>query len=60
MISNVRKMILICEILLAVTTDDHGLKRGFFIEMDSACRNQQGRSNCDEVENKCPAIFVIF
>ena len=37
MISNVRKMILICEILLTVTTDDHSLKRGFFIEMDSAC-----------------------
>ena len=31
--------------------------RIFFIEMDSACRNQQG--NCDEVEI-VPGHFVIF
>ena len=29
-----------------------------FIEMDSACRNQQG--NCDEVENSARPFFVIF
>ena len=29
-----------------------------FIEMDSACRNQQG--NCDEVENSARPLFVIF
>ena len=29
-----------------------------FIEMDSACRNQQG--NCDEVENIARPFFVIF
>ena len=29
-----------------------------FIEMDSACRNQQG--NSDEVENSARQFFVIF
>ena len=29
-----------------------------FIEMDSACRNQQG--NWDEVENSARPFFVIF
>ena len=29
-----------------------------FIEMDSACRNQQ--DNCDEVENSARQFFVIF
>ena len=29
-----------------------------FLEMDSACRNQQG--NCDEVEHSARQLFVIF
>ena len=29
-----------------------------FIELDSACRNQQG--NCDEVKNSARPFFVIF
>ena len=38
--------------------DDRGLKHGFFLEMDSACRNQQG--NCDEVENSARQFFFFF
>ena len=39
--------------------DDYGLKRGFFfIEMDSACRNQQGK--CDEVENGARPFLLFF
>ena len=38
--------------------DDHGLKRGFFIEMDSACRNKQG--NCDEVEKSAQPFLLFF
>ena len=38
--------------------DDHGLKPGFIIEMDSACRNQQG--NCDEVENSAGPSLLFF
>ena len=53
------KLILTCEILLTVGKN---LDRRpwpetrIFIEMDSACRNQQG--NCDEVENSArPFLF---
>ena len=47
-----------CRRLEKITIDDHGLKRGFFLEMDSACRNQQ--DNCDEVENSARPFLVFF
>ena len=58
---NVRIMIKTCEILLMV-----GKKRNrwpwpemrIFIEIDSACRNQQG--NCSEVENSARPILLFF
>ena len=57
------KMIQNCEILL--TLGKHHDRRPWpetriFIEMDSACRNQQGRSNCDVVENSARPFSLFF
>ena len=55
------KMIKTCEILL--TVGKHHDRQPWpetriFIEMDSACRTQQG--NCDEVEHSARQFLVIF
>ena len=54
-------MIYTCETLLSV--GKHHDRRPWpetriFIEMDSACRNQQG--NCDEVENSARRFLLFF
>ena len=55
------KMILTCEILL--TVGKYHDRRPWpetriFLEIDSACRNQQG--NCDEVENSARPFLLFF
>ena len=54
-------MNLTCEILLTVG-EHHDRRpwpeRRIFIEMDSACMNQQG--NCDEVENSVRLFCYFF
>ena len=55
------KMMLTCENLLTVGKNLHRRpwpETRIFIEMDSACRNQQG--NSDEVKNSARPFFVIF
>ena len=56
------KMIKTCEILLTVRKKNHDRRpwpeTRTFIEMDSACRNQQG--NCDEVENSAQPFLLFF
>ena len=57
------KMISTCEILL--TVGEHHDRRPWldtriFIEMDSACRNQQGTCNCDVVENSARPFLLFF
>ena len=54
-------MILTCEILVTVGKNHDRRpwpETSIFIEMDSACRNQQG--NCDEVENSARPFLLFF
>ena len=55
------KMISTSEILLTVEKNDDSRpwpETRIFIEMDSACRNQQG--NCDEVEHSARPFLLFF
>ena len=55
------KMILTSEILLTVGKSDDSRpwpETRIFIEMNSACRNQQGK--CDEVENSARPFLLFF
>ena len=55
------KMIYTCEILLTVGKNHDRRpwpETRVFIEMDSACRNQQG--NCNEVENSAWPFLLFF
>ena len=55
------KMILTCEILLTLGKIHDRRpwpETRIFIEMDSACRNQQG--NCDAVENSAWSFLLFF
>ena len=55
------KMILTCKILLTVGKNHDRRpwpETRIFLEIDNACRNQQG--NCDEVENSARPFLLFF
>ena len=55
------KVIKTCQILLTVGKNHDRRpwpETRIFIEVDSACRNQQG--NCDKVENSARPFFLFF
>ena len=56
------KLARLCLPAKAGATNNHDrrpwLETRIFIEMDSACRNQQG--NCDEVENSARSFLLFF